>query len=150
MTKPWFRWPAALLALALSAGACGDGGDDPGEGTAAATTTSTAAPGAGTTEESTTTTAPAADADAGVIVIDIAGGSVVGGVRREKVKQGDEVTLRITSDVADELHVHTYDVTADLEPGETAEVTFDAAIPGIHEVELEKRRQKVLELEVAP
>lgn len=150
MTKPWFRWPAALLALALTAGACGDGGDDPDEGVAA-TTTTTAAPGAGTTEESTTTTAaPAADPDAGVIVIDIAGGSVVGGVRREKVTQGDEVTLRITGDVADELHVHTYDVTADLEPGETAEVTFEAAIPGIHEVELEKRHQKVLELEVAP
>jgi hypothetical protein len=150
MTNPWSRWPAAFLALALAlaAGACGDGDGDPDEGAAA--TTSTAAPGAGTTEESTTTAAPAADPDAGAITIEIAGGSVVGGVRREKVTQGDEVTLRVTSDVADELHVHTYDVTADLEPGETVELTFPATIPGIHEVELEKRHQKVLEIEVAP
>lgn len=148
MTTPWSRWPAALLAVTLLAGACGGDGDEPDDA-AVGTTTSTVAPGAGTTEE-TTTTAPAADPEAGVIVIEIAGGSVVGGLRREKVKQGDEVTLRITSDVADELHVHTYDRTADLVPGETAELTFDATIPGIHEVELEKRHQKVLELEVAP
>lgn len=148
MTMPWWRWPAALLALALLAGACGDG-DDLADDAAGATTTTTAAPGAGTTEE-TTTAPPAPDPDEGVVVIEIAGGSVVGGVRREKVTQGDEVTIRITSDVADELHVHTYDLTADLVPGEPAELTFEAAIPGIHEVELEKRHQKVLELEVAP
>jgi hypothetical protein len=155
MTRPWSRVVSAVLALGLTVGACGGDGDDPDDAAGSAATSTTAAPGAGTTEESTTTTttttsAAATDEPAGGIVLEIVGGNAVGGVRREKVKQGSEVRLRITSDVADELHVHTYDLTVDVEPGEPAELVFEATIPGIHEIELEKRRKKVLELEVSP
>ena len=62
---------------------------------------------------------------------------------------GSEVTLRFTSDVVDEVHVHTYDRTLDLVPGRTVELTFVADIPGIHEVELHDRNRKVVDLEVS-
>lgn len=150
MTRRSSRVLAAVVALGLVAGACGGDTDDGVEAAdppASTTTTVATATGSGTTDE-TTTTAPAEE-PAGLIEIEIAGGNVVGGVRREKVEQGSKVTLRITSDVADELHVHTYDVTVDLVPGTPAELAFEATIPGIHEIELEQRHKKVLELEVS-
>ena len=169
------RLSAALLALLLAAGlgACGD--DDEGDG--AASTTTTEATGSGTTEDdgstttaaggagSTTTAAPTSTTAAsggatstappsgsqsdGVIEVNIVGGDVQGGVRREKVARDAEVTIRVTSDVADELHVHTYDLKVDLVAGRAADLTFLARIPGVFEVELEDRGKKVLELEVS-
>ena len=176
MPRTSFRRRVALLALValVGVGACSGGEDDaPDEGSSASSTTSTtSATGSGTTDEdgATTTTAGAAggsggststtvsgptstaapsgtDAD-GVIELRIVGGQVEGGARREKVAVGSEVTLRVTSDVADEVHVHTYDLTVKLVPGQTSELTFLARIPGIHEVELEERGRKVLDLEV--
>ena len=162
-----------LLVLALVGGACGgDDGDDGGDDTAATTTTSADVDGG---EDGTTTTGVAGDATStttaagatssstsapppaggdepgdGVIELTIKGGNVEGGVRRETVKQNAQVTLRVTSDVADELHVHTYDLRVDLVPGQSSDLTFLAKIPGVFEVELEGRHKKVLELEVRP
>lgn len=164
------RHLALLLVLVLGlafVGACGgDDDDDDTENGAAATTTTTSegepgdttttAAGGGattTTAGGATTTAPPASGDEpgeGVIELTISGGNVVGGVRRETVKQGAQVTLRVTSDVADELHVHTYDQRTDLVPGQSADLIFLANVPGVFEVELEQRRKKVLELEVRP
>ena len=169
------RLSAALLALLLAAGlgACGDDDEDDGS----ASTSTTEATGSGTTEEDGTTTTAGADATTtsaaagstttaasggatstappsgsqtdGVIELVIVGGDVQGGVRRERVKLNSEVTIRATSDVADELHVHTYDLKVDLVPGRAADLTLLARIPGVFEVELEERGKKVLELEVS-
>lgn len=170
MTRRPSRFVALLLTLGLAAGACGDD-DDAGEdiadptttttttdGSVATTSTTAAAGGGATTTTAATgggpTSAPPAaggeDAGDGVIVLTITGGNVEGGVRRERVKQGAQVTIRTTSDVADELHVHTYDLKVDLVPGQSADLTFLANVPGVFEVELEERHKKVLELEVRP
>jgi hypothetical protein len=155
-----------VLGLAVGGGACG--GDDDSDDSAKATTTTSAAGGddgttttTAATGDATTTTGggaatsapPAAGGDDpgdGVIEVTISGGNVVGGVRRETVKQGSQVTLRVTSDVADEVHLHTYDLKVDLVPGQSADLTFLAKVAGVFEVELEKRGKKVLELEVRP
>lgn len=86
----------------------------------------------------------------GVIEVTITDGAVEGGVQRRAVKQGSPVTLRFTSDAADEVHVHSYDLRQGLTPGQSADITFLAKIPGVIEVELENRKRKVLELEVKP
>jgi len=109
--------------------------------TAASPATTQSGAGAGSTDD------PEAD---GVIEVTITGGVVEGGVQRRGVKQGSPVTLRFTSDAADEIHVHTYDLRQDLTPGQSADITFLAKIPGVFEVELENRKRKVLELEVRP
>ena len=177
MTGRPSRLHALLLALGLTLalGACSDDDDDAGDGAsdrttstteaddddgdeATTTTTTTAAGGAGDTtttaaEGTPTSAAPVAGGDEpgdGVIELTITGGNVEGGVRREQVKQGAQVTIRVTSDVADELHVHTYDLTLDLVPGQSGDLTFLAKVPGVFEVELEDRHKKVLELEVRP
>lgn len=62
---------------------------------------------------------------------------------------GETVTLRVRSDVADHVHLHGYDVFQDVDAGETAELTFEADIPGVFEVELEDAGIQLVELEVS-
>ena len=72
-----------------------------------------------------------------------------GGVQTKDVPLGQEVTLNVTSDVADEVHVHGYDKKADVEAGGSVSITFIADIPGQFEVELEDAHLKIVELRVS-
>ena len=64
------------------------------------------------------------------------------------IERGTTIELVVTSDVADEIHVHGYDYKADVEAGGTAKITFVADLPGIYEVELEDSRLVLIELEI--
>jgi len=46
------------------------------------------------------------------------------------VQQGDQVVLRVTSDIALELHLHGYDIPADVRPNEVTEMRFTARFTG--------------------
>jgi hypothetical protein len=141
------RWaaPAVLTAAVLTLAACGgdDGSGSAGATTTAATTTSTTT-GPATTAGPTTTTRPATP----VIEVRVAGGKVQGGVRRERVRRGETVVLRVVADVTDHVHLHGYDRMADVAPGKPGEIRFTADLPGVWEVELEDRKQQLLTIEV--
>lgn len=92
--------------------------------------------------------APAVAGEGAVVEVTVSSGQVEGG-GRVPVALGDTVTIRVTSDVADRVHLHGYDVLADVGAGETAELTFTADIPGVFEVELEDAGIPLLELEVS-
>jgi len=51
------------------------------------------------------------------------------------VTEGDHVNLQITSDHPIELHLHGYDLEKEVEPGEPAELAFDATITGRFAIE---------------
>jgi heme/copper-type cytochrome/quinol oxidase subunit 2 len=51
------------------------------------------------------------------------------------VYEGEQVNLQITSDRPIELHVHGYDLTEEVEPGETAELSFEATNTGRFPIE---------------
>ncbi len=51
------------------------------------------------------------------------------------VGEGDRVTLRMTSDSPTEVHLHGYDLEEEIEPGEPAELSFEATITGRFEIE---------------
>ena len=143
-----------LVATVVVLAACGAGTDDAAVTTAPpvtavdVSTTSTSPIATTTTVATTTTTVPTATTVAGsVIAVQVVEGEVtVQG--STTVPLGDEVTIRVTADVADEVHVHTYDLYANLEAGTPAEITFVAEIPGVHEVELEGTGLLLLNLEV--
>lgn len=75
-------------------------------------------------------------------------GAVVGGVQRVQVPRGADVVLRVTSDVADGVHLHGYDEEVDVAAGGTAEMRLHADVPGIFEVELERSRVLLARLQV--
>jgi heme/copper-type cytochrome/quinol oxidase subunit 2 len=82
------------------------------------------------------------------IEVEVAGGEVTGDTGRVPVVAGEPVTLVVTSDVADEVHVHGYDLEAELSPGQPTEIAFDATIPGVFEVELHEAGTQLLSLQV--
>ncbi len=141
----------AVLAAGLALASCG-GGDESGA-PATETTTPETTEARTTTEQTTTSqeTETTAEEEQPVRVsVVIVGGVPRGGIVREKVSKGDRVVLVVKSDVADELHVHGYDISRDLDAGGTARIAFLAEIPGRFEVELENRGIQIAELTVGP
>jgi hypothetical protein len=102
-----------------------------------------------TTTDAPTTTTTAVVPDVLEIQISYESGAVDGGGRIE-VPLGEPVVIRIDSDVADEGHLHGYDIYVDVEPGGTGVIEFVADIPGIFELELERTGVLLADLEVAP
>ena len=96
------------------------------------------------------TTTTGATPLAQTIDITVTNGKPAGGIKRASVKQGSKVTLVVHSDVADEVHLHGYDLHADLAKGGTAKIAFTANIAGRFEAELESRSEQILDLTVAP
>ena len=58
--------------------------------------------------------------------------------------------LVVHSDVADEVHLHGYNLAADVAAGGVARIEFVAGVPGRFEAELEQRGVKIAELTVTP
>ncbi len=52
-----------------------------------------------------------------------------------EVREGDRVTLRLTSDKPTEVHLHGYDLEEEVSPGEAATLSFEADLPGRFEIE---------------
>jgi heme/copper-type cytochrome/quinol oxidase subunit 2 len=73
-----------------------------------------------------------------------------GSIRRVTIERDQRVTLIVSSDVADEVHVHGYDLMADVAPGSPARISFEASVPGRFDVELESRAIQIAELRVSP
>ena len=71
--------------------------------------------------------------------ITVRGGKPVGGVREVTVGKGRRVVLTVTSDLADEVHLHGYDLMREVGRGRPARLAFRATIVGTVEAELEER-----------
>jgi hypothetical protein len=136
----------AIVAVVIIASSGNDEKEARSAGTATPTPTGTPTPsddgGAEPTETPTPTPTPKPE-----IPLVVAGS---GEVAKLRFKQGDTVRFRVRSDVADEVHVHGYDLMKYVEPGETVTFSFPASITGIFEIELENRGEQIAQLRVDP
>ncbi len=66
------------------------------------------------------------------------------------VTEGQQVVIKATSDVADELHFHGYDLQIDLEPNVEGTISFTADKTGRFEFELEDHKTALGVIEVNP
>ena len=80
----------------------------------------------------------------------IENGEPVGGVQELEYSAGDRIRFEVDSDVADEIHVHGYDLMKDVSAGGSVSFSFPAEIEGIFEVELEELGEQIAELRVNP
>jgi hypothetical protein len=94
------------------------------------------------------TTAGTGNGTVKTIKVAVEGGKVVPSAHREKVPEGDTVRLVVTTDTADEIHVHGYDLMKDVAAGKTGTLEFVADQSGVFEVELEAAALQLLQLEV--
>jgi len=125
-----------LVAIVAVAGltACGDSDQSSTESTQADTAAHT---------ESTAKQSP-------VTTVVVKNGEPVGGARELEYNEGEQVRFTVRSDVADEVHIHGYDLMKDVPAGGSVSFSFQADIEGIFEVELEEHREQIAELRVNP
>lgn len=126
------RLAATAVALLAPLALAGCGGSDPSTVEAGASSSPAVVPSDGG--------APSQAADtesAQVVSLTVAGGKVTGDTGRVSVEQGTRVRLTVLADVADEVHVHGYDLMQDTAVGQPVSLEFVADRPGVFEVELE-------------
>ena len=134
----------ALFVSGFALASCG--GDDEATGTTATETTQTTTT---TTTESTTTTTTEPEVEKPTVVrVVVVNGAPKGGIVRRTVDKGDRVVIVVKSDVADEVHLHGYDISRDVVAGGTARIAFRAKLQGRFEVELENRGVQIADLTV--
>ena len=145
-TRTTTRGAAALLgtALLLLLPGCGGGtaAQDPVVAAPSSASTGPAPAPSGRAEDD------AREGTVSEVAVTVAGGQVQGPGDRVEVPLGSTVRLTVTSDAADEAHVHGYDHTLALAPGEPATVEFLADIPGVFEVELHESGLPLTSLQV--
>jgi hypothetical protein len=127
------RWGLIALAMVVVVAAfliARPGDDDSDSGNQAASTA---------TETSPTATAPSAPKPPpdgpDATVIELKDHEPVDGVVDVDATKGDPVRIVVRSDVADEIHIHGYDISRDAAPGKPARFQFDATIEGVFEIE---------------
>jgi predicted small secreted protein len=82
------------------------------------------------------------------IEISVANGKVEPPTHRQEVAKGDTVKLVVTTDEADEVHVHGVDIEKETTPGKPVTITFVAKDPGIYEVETHESGLQLVQIEV--
>jgi hypothetical protein len=147
-SKTLFLLLATALA-ALSLAACGGGDDD--TTSAAAETTATAPSGDTGGDETTAPSTNTADNTLEKVpTIIVKNGEPVGGVQELEFDSGEQIRFKVSSDAAEEIHVHGYDIAKEVPAGGSVEFDFPAEIEGIFEAELEGLGVQIAELRVNP
>ena len=85
-----------------------------------------------------------------IFVLTITGKQLEGGMDKLTVDEGDTVVLRITSDEAEEFHLHGYDRSVDLVPQTEITLELVANASGRFPFELEHSKTELGSLEVIP
>jgi hypothetical protein len=146
------RLAPVLVLVALAATACNDNGGDGSTVettsppvTTPATTPPTSAPGTPAASSTCPSQSPL-PAGATLVTATVTGGKVSTDHAVWTVRRGTPVRVAVTADVADEVHVHTYDRKENTKPGCPTAIDFVAAIPGTVEVELESKGLHLFDL----
>lgn len=120
---------------------------DDEEPTSNPTPTEASAPGGETT---TTEQAPTPKPSPAVTTIRVSNGEPVGGVTKITARKGDTVRVVVVSDMAEEVHLHGYDISRAVTTDKPARFRFEAKLEGVFEVELEQLGVPIASLEVRP
>ncbi|MEV5205914.1 hypothetical protein AB0K35_00380 [Micromonospora sp. NPDC053740] len=155
VTTPAARTVATLAAATVAAlllAGCGQD-DDPSVATPSPAPTAVAPSNAtSTAPTATATSTPSATASTAAvdqqITVTIAKKRVDPPTGRVTVSKGQLVRITVTSDVADELHVHGYDLGARLPAGTPGSVEFRADKTGLFEVETHESELVLFQLVV--
>jgi len=130
---------AAVAALVGGLALASCGGDDSESADATTTESVSVDITTETTKSETTTTEATTEPEPEgptVVRVTVVDGAPKGGIVREKVSRGDRVALVVTSDVADEIHLHGYDIEAKLVPQAAVELRFSARAAGRFPLEI--------------
>ncbi|MGI5159064.1 hypothetical protein [Microbispora sp. CA-102843] len=139
------------VALLMATSACG--GSDaaaPAQSAAPVSTESAAPAPAESAPAAPSESAAAAPTDSAMkeITVTVAGRKVTPPPGRIEVTKGQTVRITVTSDAADEAHLHGYDKEASLKPGTPASIEFVADETGLFEMETHESGLQLFQLVV--
>ncbi|MER7004404.1 hypothetical protein ABT297_15345 [Dactylosporangium sp. NPDC000555] len=153
--RPTARAGLVLAALLAFAAACGDDPSPAAAPTTAAAAPQTSAPAAGPGSDAPSTPAatgsPVPSPPQAVnkdLVYTIAKRRANPPAGRVEVARGDVVRITVTSDEADQLHVHGYNTELALAAGQPGSITLTADRTGLFEVETHKSHLVLFQLVV--
>jgi plastocyanin len=157
---------AVILGCALSGVSACSSGSSETSSPAASSTVPTTAPAA-TTPGAATSTGSAVDAAASAIAggatspsaaaepapdtvlkISVQGRTVTPTPGRKTVAVGDRVQLIVTTNTANQLHVHGPEIEKDTKPGVPLTVSFTVTDPGVYAIELHRPELLLVQLVV--
>jgi plastocyanin len=133
---------AAAVVIVVAIVIAASGGDDNGNQAAQTTQSTTQEQTETSGAETPTETQEAAPPEPAVNRIRIQGGQLVGGPADITVTKGDEVTIVVSADAPDDIHLHGYDIEKKVGPGKPATFKFTADIEGIFEIESHKAEEE--------
>jgi cupredoxin-like protein len=140
-TRPGGTTVAALAVSVLLLGAGCASGDD-------SSTTAPTSPGLTSSAAAASPSESASKVKGTEIVVSVVKGKVQPPTHRVKVSKDTHIRLLVTSDEADEVHVHGYDVEKELPANTQATIEFVADQVGLFEVETHESGLQLLQLEV--
>jgi hypothetical protein len=152
--RGWLIVVVAALAMWLTAG-CGGSKTTGGTSSSSGKASSSAARSSGTTAASSSAAPPAGSqqppAGAATFDVTIANGQVTPTNATWQAKVGEPITVRVTSDAADELHVHSSpDHEFEVAAAPDQVFTFTIDVPGSVDIELHKLDKTIATLQVQP
>ena len=83
-------------------------------------------------------------------LVEMKAGKPVGGPFELEFTNGETARFEVVTDVADELHLHGYDLTFVVKPGKRNEIEFDADIEGLFELESHTTAELLAKISVVP
>jgi hypothetical protein len=146
--EPWVRWvavaAAAGLIVVLFTALRPDAGSNE-----ASPTPSSPTPTATTSPTDSGSPSPSPQPELTLIEVAVRDGNVQG-PSTTTARRGDHVRIVVRADVTDHVHLHGYDLIADVAPGRPAKIDFVTDAVGVYEVELEDAGRLLFNLEILP
>ena len=132
-----------LAAGALLIAGCGGGGSESAQSSSGAPSASTVSPSDMQNEQ--------APPDRLLIDVQIKGGEVTPTNQQLEAKVNQPIVVKVNSDVADELHVHsTPDHTFKIEAKPVQQFQFTVSVPGNVDIELHQLAKTIATVQVQP
>lgn len=142
-----FALPITLIVAIVVLAGCG-GTEDLQSAPETQLTTTAPTPTEPAPETTETETHPEPKPKPTTITIRVVEGRPLDGIQRPSVRRNERVVLIVRSDVADEVHLHGYDISREVASGGRVRIGFVAKIPGRFELELENIGVQLAELTV--
>ena len=146
LRRPMTYAAGLALAVPLTFGlaACGSTGDDTGTGGTTTSSTSSST----SSSSSSGSSSSSSSATGRVIEITVTGSKVTPAPATVDLAVGEKLTLTVTSDHADQLHIHGFEIEKDLVAGMPLSVTVTGAQPGVYEVETHHPELRLMKIAV--
>lgn len=146
-------WPTPLryagcVVLVAGLAACGGGAATSGASSSGAGSSATAPPAATSGSSTSSSSTPSGSPAQRTVAVTVTGSRVTPSPRTVDLGVGETMTLTVTSDHADQLHVHGFDIEKELPAGTPVSVELTGESPGVYEVETHHPELRLLKIAV--